>query len=105
MLGIVLIALLSGLAKTGSLRTASRGLGDSACWPSSWWCPWCSASSPCRACSIVALPQRRDAAHHTVALCFGFTLLTVKLGFSLALGAFLIGALVAEARECTASSP
>ena len=32
-------------------------------------------------------------------LCFGVSLLAVKLGYSVALGAFLIGAVVAEARE------
>ncbi|MBI4970760.1 MAG: cation:proton antiporter [Candidatus Omnitrophica bacterium] len=32
-------------------------------------------------------------------LCFGFSLLGAKLGFSLALGAFLIGAVVAESEE------
>jgi CPA2 family monovalent cation:H+ antiporter-2 len=34
-----------------------------------------------------------------LALCFGVTLLAAKLGYSLALGAFLIGAIVAESRE------
>src|SRR5262249_3726466 len=32
-------------------------------------------------------------------LCFGFSLLAVKLGYSVALGAFLIGAVIAESRE------
>jgi monovalent cation:H+ antiporter-2, CPA2 family len=32
-------------------------------------------------------------------LCFGFSLLTVKMGYSSALGAFLMGAMVAESRE------
>src|SRR5207247_10691392 len=32
-------------------------------------------------------------------LCFGFSLLAVKLGYSVALGAFIIGAVIAEARE------
>src|SRR5438046_192942 len=32
-------------------------------------------------------------------LCFGCSLLAVKLGYSVALGAFVIGAVVAEARE------
>jgi CPA2 family monovalent cation:H+ antiporter-2 len=32
-------------------------------------------------------------------LCFGVSLLTVKIGFSAALGAFLIGAIIAESRE------
>src|SRR6478735_6733858 len=34
-----------------------------------------------------------------VGLCFGISLLTVKLGYSVALGAFLIGAIIAEARQ------
>lgn len=34
-----------------------------------------------------------------VGLCFGVSLLTVKLGYSVALGAFLIGAIIAEARQ------
>ena len=32
-------------------------------------------------------------------LCFGVLLLAVKLGYSVALGAFLIGAIIAEARQ------
>lgn len=32
-------------------------------------------------------------------LCFGFSLLVVKLDYSVALGAFIIGAIIAEARE------
>ncbi|GAB3629348.1 Inner membrane protein YbaL [Pandoraea terrae] len=32
-------------------------------------------------------------------LCFGFCLLVIKLGYSVALGAFLIGAIMAEARQ------
>lgn len=34
-----------------------------------------------------------------LALCFGVALLTLKIGFSAALGAFLIGAMMAESRE------
>jgi CPA2 family monovalent cation:H+ antiporter-2 len=35
----------------------------------------------------------------TLGLCFGFSLLVVKAGYSIALGAFVIGAILAEARE------
>src|SRR5687768_10464985 len=35
----------------------------------------------------------------TLGLCFGVSLVAVKLGYSVALGAFLIGAIIAEARE------
>lgn len=34
-----------------------------------------------------------------IGLCFGVSFLTVKLGYSVALGAFLIGAIIAEARQ------
>ena len=34
-----------------------------------------------------------------LALCFGVSLLAVKLGYSVALGAFVIGAIIAESRE------
>lgn len=34
-----------------------------------------------------------------LALCFGISLLTVRIGYSAALGAFLIGAIMAESRE------
>jgi CPA2 family monovalent cation:H+ antiporter-2 len=35
----------------------------------------------------------------SLALCFGVSLVTVHLGYSVALGAFIIGAIIAEARE------
>ncbi|HSW69908.1 MAG TPA: cation:proton antiporter [Gammaproteobacteria bacterium] len=34
-----------------------------------------------------------------LALCFGFSFLVIKLGYSIALGAFLIGAIMAESQE------
>lgn len=34
-----------------------------------------------------------------IGICFGVSLITVKLGYSVALGAFLIGAIIAEARQ------
>src|SRR5262249_54100653 len=34
-----------------------------------------------------------------LALCFGVSLIALKLGYSVALGAFLIGAIIAETRE------
>jgi CPA2 family monovalent cation:H+ antiporter-2 len=100
MLGIVLIALLSGLAKTGSLftREAAGSLGLLAVF---------LVSS--LVIGLIAVPRILGFAARfrssemllvtVLALCFGFTLLTVKLGFSVALGAFLIGAIVAESRE------
>ena len=37
-------------------------------------------------------------------LCFGFCLLVVKLDYSVALGAFLIGAVMAESRQLKRSN-
>ena len=99
-LAIVMIALLSGIAMSGTLqaeevlRTVTRltvflavalvvGL----------------LSVP-RLLSYVAKFKSNEVLLVTVlALCFGFSLLAVKLGYSVALGAFIIGAVVAESRE------
>jgi CPA2 family monovalent cation:H+ antiporter-2 len=100
MLGIVLIALLSGLAKTGSLFTkeAAGSLGLLAVFLISSLVFGLLAVP--RILSFAARFRSAEMLLVTVlALCFGFTLLTVKLGFSVALGAFLIGAIVAESRE------
>ena len=46
------------------------------------------------------VPQQRDAAGHACSGCASaFCLLVVKLDYSVALGAFLIGAIIAEARQ------
>lgn len=100
MLAIVMIALLSGIAMSGSLEvravveTVSRlgiflvvalviGL----------------LSVP-RLLSYVAKFKSNEMLLVTVlGLCFGVSLLAVKLGYSVALGAFVIGAVVAESRE------
>ena len=100
MLGIVLIAILSGLAKTGSLfsREAAGSLGLLAVFLVVSLVLGLIAVP--RVLAYVARFRSSEMLLVTVlALCFGFTLLTVKLGFSLALGAFLIGSIVAEARE------
>jgi monovalent cation:H+ antiporter-2, CPA2 family len=99
-LGVVLIAMLSGIAKTGTLQSwdailtmgqlavflvVSMVLGFIAV-------PRIITFSSCFRSSEMLLIT-------VLGLCFGFTVLTVKLGFSLALGAFLIGAIIAEAKE------
>ena len=52
---------------------------------------------------LLAYVARFDSAEMllitVLGLCFGFCLLVVKLDYSIALGAFLIGAIMAEARE------
>ena len=100
MLGIILIALLSGIARTGSLQSweAFITVGELAVF-----------LVVSMVLGLIAVPRligfvaRFNSAEMllitVLALCFGFTLLTVKLGFSLALGAFLIGAILAEAKE------
>ena len=53
-----------------------------------------------RVLSFVARSNSREMMLITVlAFCFGFCLLVTKLGYSMALGAFVIGAVMAESRE------
>jgi CPA2 family monovalent cation:H+ antiporter-2 len=100
MLGIVLIALLSGIAKTGSLQgmDAAVTIGQLAVF-----------LVVSLVLGLILVPRlihfvSKFASAEmllitVLGLCFGFTLLTVKLGYSVALGAFLIGAILAEAKE------
>lgn len=99
-LGIVLIVMLSGIARTGTLQAwdAFLTVGQLAV--------FLMVSLVLgfilvpRIVSYVAKFRSAEMLLITVlGLCFGFTLLTVRLGFSLALGAFLIGAILAEAKE------
>jgi CPA2 family monovalent cation:H+ antiporter-2 len=99
-LAIAIIALLSGIAMTGSLHvgevveTVSR-LGIFlvvALVVGLLFVP--------RLISYVAKFKSNEMLLITVlGLCFGFSLLAVKLHYSMALGAFVIGAIIAEARE------
>jgi CPA2 family monovalent cation:H+ antiporter-2 len=99
-LGIVLIAMLSGIAKTGTLQSwdAFLTIGQLAVFlVVSMVLGFIIVP---RIISFVAKFRSSEMLLITVlGLCFGFTLITVRLGFSLALGAFLIGAILAEARE------
>jgi monovalent cation:H+ antiporter-2, CPA2 family len=99
-LAIVLIALLSSIAMTGTLSfgdalmTASR-LGV--------------FLAVALVLGLLAAPRliayvSRFRSHEmllitVLGLCFGTALLAAKLGYSVALGAFVIGAVIAEARE------
>jgi CPA2 family monovalent cation:H+ antiporter-2 len=99
-LGIAIIGLLSGVAVTGSWELADVGM----------------AAGRVSIFIVVVLvaglivvpPLLHRVAQFksdemllvtVVGLCFGVSLAAVKLGFSLALGAFLIGTVVGEARE------
>jgi CPA2 family monovalent cation:H+ antiporter-2 len=100
LLGILLIALLSGIAMTGTLAPLEV----------------LEAAGRLAVFLVVALvlglllvPSllRYVAGFHSdemllvtvLALCFGGSLLAVKLGYSVALGAFTIGAVIAESRD------
>jgi monovalent cation:H+ antiporter-2, CPA2 family len=99
-LAIVLIALLSGFAKTGELEAQAVGmtilnLG--------------SFLGILLVAGLIFIPRLLNYVARfrsdemllitVVGLCFGISLVTVKLGYSVALGAFLIGAIIAEARQ------
>jgi CPA2 family monovalent cation:H+ antiporter-2 len=99
-LAIAMLAILSGVAKTGSLAIVDvaktfAGLGV-------------FLTSVMIVGLLVVPPLLRYVGRFrsnemllvaSLGLCFGISLLAVKLGYSVALGAFLIGAVVAEARE------
>lgn len=99
-LAIVMIALLSGFATTGSFTVSAVGwtvlkLG--------------SFLGILLVAGLIAVPRLLNYVARfksnemlliaVLGLCFGVSLLAVKLEYSVALGAFLIGAIVAEARQ------
>jgi CPA2 family monovalent cation:H+ antiporter-2 len=99
-LAIVMIALLSGFAMTGQLNVQEIGgtvLGLS------------SFLGILLVVGLIAVPRLLNYVAKfksdemllvtVVGLCFGVSLITVKLGYSVALGAFLIGAIIAESRH------
>ncbi len=99
-LAIVMIALLSGFATTGSLAVAD--IGRTVFQLSAFL-------GVLLVGGLIVVPRLLDYVARfksnemllvtVVGLCFGVSLLAVKLGYSVALGAFLIGAIVAEARQ------
>ena len=99
-LAIVMIALLSGIAMTGTLTAGAVGetVGRLSVFLVTTlvlgliFVP--------KLIRYVAGFKRNEMLLITVlALCFGISLLAVKLGYSVALGAFIIGAVIAESRE------
>lgn len=99
-LAIVMIALLSGIAMTGSLSLGEVGstVGKLAIF-----------LTTALVLGLIAVPRLLGYVGRfksnemllvtVLGLCFGFSLLAVKLGYSVALGAFVIGAVISEARE------
>ena len=99
-LAIVMIALLSGIAMTGAMTFGDVGmtLGKLATFLTAAIVVGLIAVP--RLLGYVARFKSNEMLLITVlSLCFGFSLLAAKLGYSVALGAFIIGAVVAEARE------
>jgi CPA2 family monovalent cation:H+ antiporter-2 len=100
MLAIVMIALLSGFATTGSLAPVEIGMTIARLG---------AFLGALLVVGLIAVPRLLDYVARfksnemllitVVGLCFGVSLLAFKLGYSVALGAFLIGAIIAEARQ------
>jgi monovalent cation:H+ antiporter-2, CPA2 family len=99
-LGIAMIALLSGIAMTGKLSVGDVGmtLGKLGIFLTVTLVVGLLAVP--RLIGYVARFKSNEMLIITVlGLCFGVSLLAAKLGYSVALGAFIIGAVIAEARE------
>ena len=99
-LAIVMIALLSGIAMTGSLHLVdvASTIGRLTLFLIATLVAGLLAVP--RLLGYVARFKSNEMLLITVlGLCFGSSLLAVKLGYSVALGAFIIGAVIAEARQ------
>lgn len=98
-LAIVMIALLSGFAATGKVEAGEVGMTVLTLG---------SFLGVLLVVGLIAVPRLLNYVAKfksdemllvtVVGLCFGVSLITVKLGYSVALGAFLIGAIIAESR-------
>jgi monovalent cation:H+ antiporter-2, CPA2 family len=99
-LAIVMIALLSGIAMTGTLSVADVGETVGRLLIFFVAALVLGLLAVPRLLGYVARFKSNEMLLITVlGLCFGFALLAVKLGYSVALGAFMIGAVIGEARE------
>ena len=99
-LGIAMIALLSGIAMTGKLSAADVGLTLGKLGIFLVVTLVVGLIAVPRLIGYVARFRSNEMLIITVlGLCFGVSLLAAKLGYSVALGAFVIGAVIAEARE------
>jgi CPA2 family monovalent cation:H+ antiporter-2 len=99
-LAILMIAMLSGFAKTGSLEmgAVAQTVGRLVAFLGVLLVGGLILVP--RLLNWIAKFKSNEMLLITVTgLCFGVCLLTVKLGYSVALGAFMIGAIVAEARH------
>ena len=99
-LAIVMIAVLSGFATTGSFTVRETGMTI---------VKLCSFLGILLVAGLIIVPRLLNYVARfksnemlliaVLGLCFGVSLLAVKLEYSVALGAFLIGAIIAEARQ------
>jgi CPA2 family monovalent cation:H+ antiporter-2 len=99
-LGIAMIALLSGISMTGKLSVGDVGMTLGRLGIFMTVALVAGLIAVPRLVGYVARFKSNEMLIVTVlGLCFGFSLLAAKLGYSVALGAFVIGAVIAEARE------
>ena len=99
-LAIVLIALLSGFARTGQLEAEAVGMTVLSLGSFLGILLVAGLIFVPRLLNYVARFKSDEMLLITVVgLCFGISIVTVKLGYSVALGAFIIGAIIAEARQ------
>ena len=99
-LGIAMIALLSGVATTGTLGIKDVGLTLGKLGVFLVVLVVVGLITVPRLLTYVTRFKSNEMLLITVlGLCFGVSLLALKLGYSVALGAFIIGAVIAESRE------
>jgi monovalent cation:H+ antiporter-2, CPA2 family len=99
-LGIAMIALLSGIGMTGALSIGAVGVTLGKLGIFLVVALVAGLIIVPRLLGYVARFKSNEMLLITVlGLCFGVSLLAAKLGYSVALGAFVIGAMIAEARE------
>lgn len=99
-LAIVMLALLSGIAMTGALSVMDVGITIGKLGIFLVAALVIGLLAVPRLLGYVGRFKSNEMLLVTVlALCFGFSLLAARLDYSVALGAFIIGAVVAEARE------
>jgi CPA2 family monovalent cation:H+ antiporter-2 len=99
-LGIAMIALLTGFATTGSVDAGEALLAMGRLGLFAAFVLGLGLLTVPRLLSYVAAFRRSEVLLIVVlAIGFGVSLLSAKLGYSVALGAFLVGAIMAESRE------
>ena len=100
LLAIVIIALLSGVASTGSLELQEVGIAMIRVISFVGGVLVFGFLIVPRLLKYIARFENAEMVVITVlGLCFGISLLAAKFGFSVALGAFLIGAVIAETKQ------